>query len=169
MLDIWVQRSKECHLARNSSQNSRSRMRKRVTVAISPLQSADKSVLYFYGRRLFTGHKLPPYYLVYFLLVDLLGFRHGGPQEKVAWSIPIEIDGSVAMIEHRKLGLGVFVPHETGRSHSLGPAFPKNEAIAAQVVRLIKKGIRAATPFFNHLASVAVSGSHLNVVINLAG
>ena len=141
-------------------------IRKRVTVAISPLQSADKSVPYFYGRRTLAGHKLPPYYLVYFLLVDLLGFRHGGPQEKVAWSIPIEIDGSVAMIEHRKLGLGVFVPHEAGQSHSLEPALPKNEAIATQIAQLIEKGVRAATPFLNHLASVAVSGSHLNVVNN---
>jgi hypothetical protein len=41
-------------------------IRKRVTVAISPLQSADKSVPYFYGRRTLAGHKLPPYYLVYF-------------------------------------------------------------------------------------------------------
>jgi hypothetical protein len=141
-------------------------IRKRATVAISPLQSADKSAPYFYGRRTLAGQKLPPHYLVYFLLVDLLGFRHGGPQEKVAWSIPIEIDGSVAMIEHRKLGLGVFVPHEAGQSHSLGPALPKNEAIATQIVQLIEKGIKAATPFFNHLASVAVSGSHLNVVNN---
>ena len=139
---------------------------KRTAVAISPLESADESAPYFYGMRTLAGQKLPPYYLVYFLLVDLLGFRHGGPQEKVAWSIPVEIDGSVAMIEHRKLGLGVFEPHEAGQSHSLGPALPKNEAIATQIVQSIEKGIKAATPFFNHLASVAVSGSHLNVVNN---
>jgi hypothetical protein len=141
-------------------------IRKRASAAIDPLQSADKSVSYFYGKRTHAGQKLPPYYLVYFLLVELLGFRHGGRQEKVAWSIPVEVDSGVAMVEHRKLGLGIFVPQDSCVHHSLGPASPKNEAIAGRIVQLIEKSVKASTPFFNHLASVAVSRSNLNVVNN---
>ena len=51
----------------------------------------------------------PEYYLVYFLLVDLLGFKCYGRGEKVAWSTPVEIEGQHFLIEHRKLGLGVLL------------------------------------------------------------
>jgi hypothetical protein len=139
-------------------------IRERVTVAISPLAPADKSFGYFYGKRTWAGQKLSHYYLVYFLLADLLGFRHSGHQEKVDWSIPVEIEGSVGMIEHRKLGLGLFVPHGPNPDFSPGPASPKDEELAERIVRLIHKGVKEATPFFNHVASVAASRSQLNVV-----
>ncbi len=42
----------------------------------------------FLSSRTRSGHDLPPYYLVYFLLVDLLGFPNLGQGEKVAWSVP---------------------------------------------------------------------------------
>jgi hypothetical protein len=138
----------------------------RASAAIAPLKPADKSVDYFYGKRTWAGQKLPPYYLVYFLLVDLLRFRHGGHQEKVDWSIPVEIDGGVAIVEHRKLGLGVFVPEAPKPDYSLGPASPESEAMAQRIVRLIEKGVKVSTPYFNHLASVAVDHSQLNVVNN---
>src|ERR1017187_8661887 len=51
---------------------------------------------------------LPPYYLVYFLLVDLLGFPNLGRWEKVAWSIPIDFDGEALPIDHRNPGIGLF-------------------------------------------------------------
>jgi hypothetical protein len=38
------------------------------------------------------GYKLPEYYLAYYLLVELLEFRHGGRGAKVAWTIPVEYD-----------------------------------------------------------------------------
>lgn len=139
-------------------------IRERASTAIDPLKAADDSVRYFYGRRTRAGQRLPPYYLVYFLLAELLGFRHGGHEEKVDWSIPVEIDGRVAMIEHRKLGLGVFVPHGPIPDFSPGPASPEDEDMAERIVTLIQKGVKVATPFFNHLASIAVSRSQLNVV-----
>lgn len=141
-------------------------IRELVRTVIAPLKSADPSAPYFYGKRTHAGRNLPAHYLVYFLLVDLLGFRHFGQEEKVAWSIPVEVDGNIAMIEYRKLGLGVFVPQGAKPDYSLEPASAENETTAGRIVHLIGKGVKASTPFFNHLASVAVSRSNLNVMNN---
>ena len=98
------------------------------------------------------GRELPQYYLVYFLLVDLLGFKSLGRHEKVAWSIPVDLDGEVLFIEHRKLGLGVF---SSGANDA--------EETAGRVVRLIKKGVRVAKPYFDWRAERAVADSKVNV------
>ena len=57
------------------------------------------------------GRGLPPYYLVYFLLVDLLKFPSLGQWEKTAWTVPVRFRGRLYGIEHRKMGLGVFEPN----------------------------------------------------------
>jgi hypothetical protein len=57
------------------------------------------------------------------------------------------------VIEHRKFGVGVFVPN-----------VEENEESAREVVTLIKKGVAAAEPFFSWLAEQAVTSSKLNVV-----
>jgi hypothetical protein len=49
------------------------------------------------------GRNLPPYYLVYFLLVDLLQFSHMGQWEKSAWTVPVRYRGRLYGIEHRKM------------------------------------------------------------------
>jgi hypothetical protein len=89
---------------------------------------------------------------VYFLLVELLKFPHSGQEEKVAWSIPVDFDGAAAFIEHRKMGLGVF-----------SEVTPESEAIAEGIVAAVVRGVKAASPFFDHLAAQAISGSNLNV------
>ncbi len=52
------------------------------------------------------GHSLPAYYLVYFLLVDLLGYEDLGKWEKIAWVIPIRYQERLYSIEYRKLRPG---------------------------------------------------------------
>lgn len=126
--------------------------------AISPIVSAaadvDESYVW-YGDRTDAGRKLPEYYLVYFLLVDLLGFRDLGQDEKVAFSIPIRFEGKLYSIEHRKFGLGVFVPN------------PKaEESQAVRIVSLIRKGIEAAEPYFEWIAKKAIGTSKINVTNN---
>lgn len=103
--------------------------------------------------RLDGGRNLPPYYLVYFLLVDLLGYRNLGKFEKVAWSIPVSLGGQTFLIEHRKFGLGIF-----------GAKTAENEKAAASISNLIHAGVKVAQPYFDHLAASAASGSNLNVV-----
>jgi hypothetical protein len=120
--------------------------------AIQPIRTADLQS-YFYGKRTTAGRNLPPYYLVYFLLIELLKFPHLGKAEKVAWSIPLSFNDNIFVIEHRKLGLGVFVP-ESG----------DHEAAAAEIVRLVHRGVSAAEPFFEWIADEAVKSSELNVI-----
>lgn len=115
---------------------------------------AEKEFL-FNAKRTSAGRGLPPYYLVYFLLVDLLGFRNLGQFEKVSWSIPIDFNGRAFLVEHRKFGVGVFA-HD-----------PDNEEDAAhQIVVRIQKAVKAAQPFFNWIADQAVETSSLNVMNN---
>ncbi|SRR6266496_3597901 len=119
--------------------------------AIQPIGSANEDS-YFYGERTRAGYSLPLYYLVYFLLVELLGFRSLGQAEKVAWSVPITFEGKVYVIEHRKLGLGVFA----------GDA-KTEEQQAAKITLLIRKAVNTAAAFFEWLAEQAVAKSKLNV------
>jgi len=67
------------------------------------------------------GRSLPPYYLVYFLLIDLLKFPSLGQWEKTAWTVPVRFRGRLYGIEHRKMGLGVFEPNLDPNSRMSGP------------------------------------------------
>lgn len=126
-------------------------------LAIAPIRPpaaatiADKDFL-LTARRTDASDNLPPYYLVYFLLVDLLQFPNIGQFEKVAWSVPIDFDGRAFLIEHRKFGVGVFAHDAAGEA-----------AAAQQIVLRIKKGVRAAEPFFDWIAEKALQNSTLNV------
>ena len=133
-------------------------IRDRAGKAIAPLIPANEKTIApkgfpFAAKRTEAGRRLPPYYFVYFLLVDLLTFKNLGRFEKMAWSVPVDFEGKAFLIEHRQLGVGVFVEN-----------LPDDEAAAAEIVRLIHNGVRAARPYFNRLASDAVEGSKLNVV-----
>ena len=57
-----------------------------INCAVKKRTKADKDFL-FKAVRADAGENLPPYYLIYFLFVDLLGFKNLGRFEKVAWSI----------------------------------------------------------------------------------
>src|SRR5687767_4521076 len=62
----------------------------------------DSETCWFHGERTEAGRSVPPYYLIYFLFVELLEFPDLGRSEKVAWSVPIDYKGKVFIIEHRK-------------------------------------------------------------------
>ena len=106
----------------------------------------------FSATRTTAGNQLPPPYLVYFLLVDLLGYRDLGRWEKLAYSVPVDFNGTAYLIEHRKLGLGLFAADPVTQ-----------EGDAKEVVRLIQKAVKVARPYFEHLANEAGAGSRLNV------
>jgi hypothetical protein len=105
------------------------------------------------AQRTSSGRDLPAYYLVYFLLVNLLGFKNLGKFEKVSWSVPIDFNGRVFLVEHRKMGIGVFAYDAKAE-----------EDVARQVVIRIQKAVKAAQPFFEWLATRAVENSSVNVV-----
>jgi hypothetical protein len=125
--------------------------------AISPIRPVDDATVaekdfLFTSKRTRAGDDLPPYFLIYFLFVDLLGFKNLGRFEKVAWSIPIDYEGRAFLIEHRKFGVGVFA-HDPARE----------QGDAQQIVCLIKKGVRAAEAYFEWIAETAARNSKLNV------
>lgn len=122
--------------------------------ATAPLAAAETDAA-FWGARTEAGRSLPPYYLVYFLLVNLLGFKNLGRFEKVAFSIPVKINGKILMVEHRKFGLGIFVKD-----------LASDETAAQEAARCIHAGVKAAQPYFESLADAAAKGTALNVVNN---
>lgn len=137
-------------------------IRKAALRALGPVRQADASTkaeknFLFAAKRTDAGRELPPYYLVYFLLVDLLGFKDLGQFEKVSWSVPLDFKGEAFLVEHRKLGLGLFARDP-----------PTQEGEAKQIVIRIQKAVKAARPFFDWLASEAVASSNVNVHNNSA-
>jgi len=105
----------------------------------------------YFGYRSAAGNELPVYYLVFFLLHDLLDFPYIGQQEKLAWSFPIEYGDELVTIDYRKFGVGIFINNE------------KNQELAWEIVRKIKRAINLAKPFFDLIAEEAVQKSELNV------
>jgi hypothetical protein len=126
---------------------------------IEPIHSPnDKRISdeYFFGsQRSEAGRRLPPYYLVYFLFVDLLKFKDLGRSEKTAWSIPIEYNGKIFLISYRKMGLGVFI-HDVNTE----------EKEAQEIVKKIKKAIMKTEPYFDFIAESTVNNSKVNVINN---
>jgi len=110
------------------------------------------------------GRGLPPYYLVYFLLVDLLKFPSLGQWEKTAWTVPIRFRGRLYGIEHRKMGLGVFEPNLDPNARMSGRPSQQGEKDATAIVEAIKKAVSVAAPYFQWRAQQAIATSYLNVV-----
>jgi hypothetical protein len=134
------------------------KIRDRARLAIARILPAnaetkgDRDFL-FNCQRTDAGRSLPPYYLVYFLLVDLLGFPNLGQSEKTAWSVPIDFEGNAFLIEHRKFGIGVFARDAKAENEN-----------AKRIVALIKRGVKVAQPFFRWIADNAVRDSKFNVI-----
>lgn len=132
-------------------------LKSKVLKAIAPIaeindKTAAEDKFLFNAQRTNAGRSLPEYYLCYFLLVDLLGFKNLGQFEKISWSVPIDYEGVAFLIEHRKMGLGVFA-HDA-KSH---------EEDAGEIVKRIHKAVKIARPYFEWKASEAAKQSQLNV------
>ncbi|MEZ7518053.1 hypothetical protein ACQKDA_03525 [Psychrobacter sp. NPDC078370] len=123
-----------------------------IDCAVEKGTKADKDFL-FKAVRADVGDDLPPYYLIYFLFVDLLGFKNLGRFEKVAWSIPIDYNGVAYVLEHRKLGMGLFVADKESQ---------KKEC--QEIVRKINNAVKVAKPYFDWVANEAAKDSQLNVL-----
>lgn len=133
-------------------------LKKQIQNLISPIKPADglsaaNPNLLFIAKRTSAGASLPAYYLVYFLFVDLLNFENLGRFEKISWSIPIDYKGKVYLIEHRKMGLGIFVENPD-----------LEEANVQEISVLINKAIKKAKPFFEHLVLESIKQSKINVI-----
>lgn len=110
------------------------------------------------------GRSLPAYYLVYFVLIDLLGFPSLGQWEKTAWTVPVRYRGRLYGIEHRKMGLGVFAPNLDPSARMSGTPSEQAEEDARAIAALVTKAVSIAEPYFQWRAEQAVSTPGLNVV-----
>ena len=132
--------------------------RERAAKAISPIRASVLSVeeldnLSARSKRLASSAQLPEYYLVYFLLVDLLGFDSHGSRDKVAWSIPIDFDERTYLVEYRKMGLGVFAPFATDADYQV-----------EKIARLIKRGVDLSGDYLRWRADKAVQDSQVSLM-----
>ena len=133
------------------------KLKERVAGAIAPLKPADNQSIapkemLFAAKRTEASRHLPEPYLVYFLLVDLLDYKDLGQWEKLAYSIPVDFNGTAYLVEHRKFGLGLFAADPEAQ-----------EDDATKIVDFIRKAVKAAQPYFEHLANEAAEGSRLNL------
>ncbi len=133
------------------------RIKAKAARAIAPLKPADTQSaapedMLFVAKRTNAGRQLPEPYLVYFLLVDVLDYKDLGRWEKLAYSIPVDFNGTAYLVEHRKFGLGLFAADPEAQ-----------EDDATTIVHLIGKAVKAAQPYFDHLANEAADGSNLNL------
>jgi hypothetical protein len=136
------------------------KLRERVLRAISPLRpsagiTAQSLDFLLTAGQTQVGRDLPAHYLIYFMLVDLLRFQDLGHSEKIAWAIPVDFNGKAFTIEYRKFGIGVYTRDAE-----------KEEDSAKRIIGLIWRGVAAAGPFFEWLATTAVNTSKLNVKNN---
>lgn len=127
---------------------------------LSPIiQANDKTIasknFLFTGHRSDAGRLLPEYYLIYFLLADLLEFKNLGQFEKIAWSFPIDYNGRAFLIDYRKFGVGVFIQDKK-----------KDEEIAKDIVKKINAAIKSIRPFYDFIAEEAVNKSQFNITNN---
>lgn len=132
------------------------KLKSKILRAISPIKIPSKNYYSSLGgnyssNRTNGGRSLPEYYLVYFLFVDLLGFKNLGQFEKVAWIIPIEYLDKYYTIEYRKFGLGIF-----------GPI--KDDQNCFEISKKIFKAVKIAEPYFESIAKSKIDGFKLNVI-----
>lgn len=126
---------------------------------LDPIKPADEKTkanrsFLFNAIRSEAGREIQDYYLVYFLFVNLLGFKNLGKFEKLAWSIPIDYNGKAFLIEHRKMGVGIFIQKK------------EDEDDAKIITRKINGAIKSSRPYFNYLAEEAIKSSQINIVNN---
>jgi hypothetical protein len=126
--------------------------------AINPIKPADASTqtpnadFLFDAQRSDAGRSFAPLLSCLFSSCGASGLQKPRAIWESEWSIPIDLDGVAYIIEHRKMGVGVFVQNKE-----------KDEAQARRIVSLIEKGVKAAAPFFKWMAETAIQDSKLNV------
>jgi hypothetical protein len=130
------------------------KLKEKVVAILAPISSSvDNGTNIHNAVRSEAGKALPPYYLVYFLFVDFLGYKNLGQFEKVSWSVPIDYNGTAYLLEHRKLGMGLFA-EDNGNQ----------ESECQEIVKKISKAIQIAQPYFEWVAKEAAKRADLNVL-----
>jgi hypothetical protein len=142
---------------KESGQTDFTLLKAKVRTTLAPIKPSDagtkaKRDFLFSGKKAIGAKELPPPYLIYFLLVELLNFKDLGRFEKLAWSIPVDFNNKAFLIEHRKFGVGVFIQDD------------EDQIAAKQIAIKLGKAVKCAKPYFKWKANAAVAASKFNVV-----
>lgn len=137
--------------------NNKETYKNKARTILFPIKEIDSETkatekFLFTASRSKAGYNLPEYYLIYFLFVELLGFKDLGKFEKISFSIPIDYNGKAFLIEHRKFGIGIFIQDSE-----------TDESDAEEIVKKINGAVKSARPFYDNIAEKAVNDSKLNV------
>lgn len=117
--------------------------------AVAPIGKPQSAGVSSGDRKVYKGIPHDEYYLVFMLLVDLLGFDYLGPGEKVAYIIPIDFEGRRCSVVYAKFGMKIEY---------------SSDGDGAAVYAALKKGMRAAKPYYLWRAEQASVSSDLNLI-----
>ncbi|MES2674343.1 MAG: hypothetical protein V4660_08885 [Pseudomonadota bacterium] len=106
----------------------------------------------------------PPYYLIYFMFVDLLKFPRMGSWEKSAWTIPVRYRDRLYALEHQKMGLRICAPNEDPTARMSGRPSEQQQEDSDQIAIEVGKALREAGPYFDWRAEQEAKGNRLNVL-----
>lgn len=120
-----------------------------VAKAISPIEPPPEAQGGAVGCQSFKGIPHHEYYLIFLLLVDLMGFKYSGPFEKVAYIIPVGYNGTRYTVVYAKFGMRIECPQDGS---------PKD------VYDALKRGMKAAKKYYLWRAAEASTTSNLNLV-----
>lgn len=102
-----IARKTRIALNRRMSNFSLNETRENVLRAILPIEKPKASLCSSGNLVVFRGIPCHDYYLVFLLLIDLLGFKYLGPFEKVAYIIPVDFEGQHCSIVYAKFGMRI--------------------------------------------------------------
>ena len=94
---------------------------------------------------------------IYFLFVNLLGYKNLGQFEKIAWSIPIDYKGKAYLIEHRKFGVCLLANNPS-----------KEQKEIKEILENINDAIIVAQPYFKYIAKKSIQTDKINIKNNNA-
>ncbi|MEG4434411.1 hypothetical protein QUA95_30590 [Microcoleus sp. F10_A2] len=117
--------------------------------AISPIEPCQSEISETGKSMTFKGIRHSEYYLIFMLLVDLLGFKYWGPGEKVAYIIPVAFKGRRYTIIYAKFGMKIEY---------------RDGGDGAAVYAALKRGMKAAKPYYLWRAAQASETSDLNLI-----
>lgn len=122
--------------------------RSNVLRATSKISKPSESTRITGSYTVFRGIPHGEYYLIFLMMVDLLEYKYFGPYEKLAYGIPIQFENMIYSVNYEKFGMRIECS-EGGDG--------------ARVYEEIRKGIKAAKPYFLWRAEQASTSSNLNL------
>lgn len=102
--------------------------------------------------------KLPPPYMVFLTLCRLMGYKYFGPEEKVAWGIPILFRGAPFLLAHRKFGFMLSTPQPQ----------PAAAEMALALLQQLSKAVRVADRLIKPITKEKIQEGNVTVINNHA-